>query len=147
MRASALFLAVIMAAACLRLAPRPVVDEPQAVIDRHVFAAGVDRTGDWAVPRGEKSVFLENGDAGVASFLSLKNLRDEHTLTWTWYGPGGQLHRETGPIMIGRPGLVFDRYVAWDEIGFSDVPGLRGRWTVVVRLDGAAAVTARFEVR
>jgi len=146
MRVGVLFLALLTAAACIRLVPIPAVEEPKAVIDRHVFAAAVEKTGDWAEPRDEKAVFVKARDGAVFSFLSLTDLQDEHTLAWKWYDPAGKLYRETEPIKIGRAGQIFARYVAWDEIRVLEAQD-GGRWTAAVFLDGALALTARFEIR
>ena len=146
MRSGVLILAAMMAGACIRLAPRTAVEKPTAVIDRHVFAAEVAKSGEWAEPRGEKNVFVKGADAAVFSFLSLKDLEGEHTLAWKWYDPSGRLYRAPDPIAVGRPGQLFARYIAWDEIRVFEEKD-SGRWTVAIFLDGALALTAGFEIR
>jgi hypothetical protein len=146
LRRYALFLAAMMAAACIRLAPQTAVEEPAAVIDRLVFAAEVAKSGEWAEPRGEKNVFVKGSDAAVFSFLSLKDLAGEHTLAWKWYAPSGRLYRAPEPIAVGRPGQLFARYIAWDEIRLFAERDI-GRWTVAIFLDGALALTAGFAIK
>jgi hypothetical protein len=142
----AFILTALAAAGCVRLAPRQAVDEPKAFIDRHVFAAAVEKSGEWAEPRDEKDVFVKGRDASVFSFVSLKDLQDEHTLAWKWYDPAGRLYRSTDPIKIGLADRLFARYIAWDEIRvFAEQDD--GRWTLVVYLDGAVALSARFEIK
>lgn len=145
-RVPAFILATITAVSCIRLAPRSTVEEPAAVLERHVFAAGLAKTGDWAEPRDEKDVFDKGKDASVFSFLSLKNLQDAHTLAWKWYDPSGRLYRAADPIGIGRPGQLFARYIAWDEIKlFAEKDS--GHWTVALYLDGDLALTQSFEIK
>jgi hypothetical protein len=145
-RRAILLLAALAAGACVRLAPRQAADEPKAAIDRHVFAAAVEKSGDWAEPRDEKDVFIKGRDGAVISFVSLKDLQDEHTLAWKWYDPAGKLYRAPDPIKIGRPGQLFSRYIAWDEIRVFEAQD-DGRWTTALFLDGVLALTARFEIK
>ncbi|MBM3310430.1 MAG: hypothetical protein FJY80_02865 [Candidatus Aminicenantes bacterium] len=146
MRAGVLFLAMMAAAGCIRLVPRPDLEQPKAAVDRHALAGAVERGGEEAEPRDEKDVFVKGRDPSVFSFLSLTDLRDEHTVAWKWYDPSGRLYKETAPVTVGLSGRVFARYAAWDEIRIFEAQD-EGRWTVAVFLDGAVALTSRFEVK
>jgi hypothetical protein len=146
MRESLLFLAAMMAVSCIRLVPRPDLDEPKAAVDRHALAGTVEKGAEGAEPRDEKDVFVKGRDPAVFSFLSLMDLQDEHTVAWKWYDPSGRLYKETAPVTVGRPGQVFARYVAWDEVKIFEAQD-EGRWTVAVLLDGAVALTSRFEIQ
>ena len=140
------FILILTAGACIRLIPRQTVEEPAAVIDRHVFAAEVVKAGEWAEPGDEKNVFVKGKDGSVFSFLSLKNVEGEHSLAWKWYDPEGRLYRSPDPIPVGRPGQLFARYIAWDEIRVFEEKD-SGRWTVAVFLDGVLALTAHFQIK
>ncbi len=133
-------------AACVRVFPALDVPEPPAALERHTLCAAVEEEADWARPRGERPTYSREGDPAVYSFLTFRNLRESHLVLWRWYDPSGRLIREAEPVPIGRPGRIFESYIAWDRIALGpERPP--GAWTVAVFVDGQLADSRTFTVR
>lgn len=140
-----IFYAVAVLASCIRLAPQTAPDLPPAFIERAVLCADVVRTDDWAEPEDEKIAFSARTDAAVCSFLVFGPLSGGHRLTWKWYGPDGRLVRLSEPAEVGREGMDYDRYIAWDRLPLS-AEIVEGRWRVVFFIDGETAGSREFEL-
>jgi hypothetical protein len=124
----------------------PDLEEPEAVCERMVCCGSIEEKSGWAESVDEKTAFAKGTDPAVYSFVSFKELRGAHTLSWKWYDPSRRLYRATDPIGIGGRERAFDRYIAWDKIAVSDDKE-NGSWTVAVFLDDRLLVSREFEIK
>lgn len=137
--------AAAVLASCIRLAPQSAPDLPLAFLDRAVLCADIVRTADWAVPQDEKNSYSAGSDAAVCSVLIFGPLSGPHRLAWKWYGPDGRIVRTSDSAEIGREGLDYDRYLAWDRLPLSSDTS-SGQWMVVFYIDGETAGSQSFEL-
>lgn len=124
----------------------PELVEPAAALERMVCCGAIEQKDDWAACVDEKSVFVKGTDPGVYSFVSFRELRGAHTLSWKWYDPSRRLYRATDPIEIGGENIAYETYIAWDRIAVSDDKE-NGRWTVAVYIDGGLLAAGEFEIK
>ncbi|MGQ9617889.1 MAG: hypothetical protein ACUVUG_02885 [Candidatus Aminicenantia bacterium] len=107
------------------------------------ISSGVEIKEEWAFPKNQKIQFSKD-DGSIFCTVELRNLSSEHFLQWKWLGADGKLYRESTNIKIGS---VEDKksVIAWDKIEIKD-DTQRGRWIVVIFLDGKAIDKKEFEI-
>ncbi|MFB0566358.1 MAG: hypothetical protein ACETWK_11875 [Candidatus Aminicenantaceae bacterium] len=101
---------------------------------------------NWANPADEKVVFIKGEDPRIYSFLSFKNVREEHFLVWKWYDPNNKVYRLTDEIKIGKGNQYFEKFIAWDNIFLFEEKD-KGKWKVAIFLDEVLLDTIEFEVK
>jgi hypothetical protein len=124
----------------------PELEEPAASLERMVCCGSIEEKSGWAECGDEKSVFVKGSDPSVYSFVSFRELRGAHTLSWKWYDPSRRLYRATDPIDVGSENVAYETYIAWDKIAVSDDKE-NGPWTVAVFIDGGLLVAREFEIK
>ena len=113
---SALLLLFFFFEACLQFRPDEIPSLPSPVLEKSVLCARVDVQDEWADSIDEKVIFVKGEDKRIYSFLSFKNVKDEHFLEWKWYDPHNRVYRWSERIKIGKKGQYFEKYIAWDSI-------------------------------
>ena len=132
--------------ACFQLKPDKPIDLPSTVLERAVLCGKITVKEDWADPSDEKSVFIKGQDTRIYSFLSFKNVREEHSLVWKWYDPYNRVYRSTDKIKIGKGKKHFEKYIAWDNIFLFQEKEV-GKWRVAIFLDDVLLETIEFEIK
>lgn len=131
-------------ASCVSLKVRPLED-PHARIETLVVCREVREDGESLVPEGISGTF--QADSQIVCFLKIIDIPGPVSLRWTWYGPEGELVRDTGEIAVNSEGRYLGSISAYDRLDPEDIGGRTGRWTAAVFIDGVLAGTARFEIK
>jgi len=132
--------------ACLQFKPDKIPSLPSPALEKSVLCARIEEKEDWAYPIDEKVIFVKGEDKRIYSFLSFKNVKDEHLLEWKWYDPQNRVYRSSKRIKIGKKGQYFKKYIAWDSI-FLFEEKEAGKWRTAIFLDGRLSDTVEFEIR
>jgi len=141
-----LLLLLIFLEACFPFKPDKIPSLPSPALEKSLVCGGIERKDDWAYPVDEKFIFIKGKDKRIYSFLSFKNVKDEHFLEWKWYDPQSRVYRAGKRIKIGKKGQYFERYIAWDSI-FLFEEKETGKWKTTVFLDGKLSAIVEFEIR
>jgi hypothetical protein len=151
MKKISLFLLTLLALlvflnACLQFKSDKIPSFPSPALEKSVMCERVDVKDDWAHPTDEKVIFVKGEDKRIHSFLSFRNVKDEHVLEWKWYDPQNRVYRSSKRIKIGKKGHYFEKYIAWDVI-FLFEEKETGKWKTAIFLDGRLLDTVEFEIR
>lgn len=131
--------------ACIRLTRAAALEQPSYILETCLCSAEIIIQDDWAQPAEPKTIFQKGTDKNVFSFLRLKDMIGEHKIVWKWYEPSGKLYRQTDPITVGKEGLVFAAYIAWDQIYLFEEKE-NGTWTVAIFIDGRLLASREFRI-
>jgi len=141
-----LFILFFLLSACIQLKPKKIPSFPSPVLDKSIFCERIETEDNWAYPAREKAIFIKGKDKRIYSFLSFKNVKEEHFLEWKWYDPQNKIYRSSRRIKIGEEGKYFEKFIAWDNI-FLFEEKESGKWKVAVFLDDKILDVIEFEIK
>lgn len=132
--------------ACIQFKSAKIPSLPSPVLEKSVLCGGIEMQDNWAYPTEEKTIFIKRKDKRIYSFLSFKNVKEEHFLEWKWYDPQNNVYRSSKRIKIGEKGQYFERFIAWDSI-FLFEEKESGKWKTAIFLDDKLLDMIEFEIR
>jgi hypothetical protein len=118
--------------------------DPECVIDTLVIVKNIP---DKAALE-EKIVAEEAAatDANLYALIKVLQVSKALKLQWHWYSPDNKLQRQSKTIEINAKGKYLSYFVAWDVMPQSYYGEKKGRWTVVITVDGSFLAKTEFEI-
>jgi hypothetical protein len=119
----------------LKIEPRP---EPEQLIEALVLCKRVLPDGELLAPADITTDFVEQ-NPDVLCFVKLKNVGRIMTLKWKWYAPHGRLFKETADVLVNENEAYLEAVTAYDRLDIQQEAGFKGRWIVVILVNGELA--------
>lgn len=127
----------------LKIEPRP---EPEQLIETLVLCKRVLPEGELLAPVDITTDFVLE-DPEVLCFVELKNVGRFMKLKWKWYAPDGRLFKETADVPVNENEAYLEAVTAYDRLDIQQEEGFKGRWIVVILVNGELAGRRTFFVR
>lgn len=136
---------ILAAAGCIsfKIEPRP---EPEEIVETFVLCKRVIPDGELLAPADIAADFTAD-DPEVLSFVKLKNIERTVMLKWKWYAPDERLFKETADVPVNEDKVYLETVTAYDKLDMEREENFRGRWIVVILIDGELAGRRTFFVR
>ncbi len=111
-----------------------IPEEPDEIIDFIVILKMVDEGLDFSKSMKDNDVSTE--DQNIFSLVKVLNISSKRTLKWFWYGPDKKLVKSSSPTFINKEGKYLEYFIAWDDIDNNLFSKKKGKWNVVIKLNG-----------
>lgn len=112
---------------------------------KSVLSSEIEIKDEWAFPSSKKDLFQLNKDKWIYCLVELRNLNSAHYLSWAWFNSKGEIYRRSPEIKI-EGGENKKNVIAWDKISLNKELE-RGKWCVVIFLDGKSVDIREFEIK
>ncbi|MEN8153003.1 MAG: hypothetical protein ABFR75_03200 [Acidobacteriota bacterium] len=109
-------------------------EDPDEIIDYIAVLRSIDENIDFSKPVKDENVSIK--DKNIFSLVKVLNISNTGSLKWFWYDPGKKLVKSSSPSMINKDGKYLEYFIAWDEIGKDLFFKKKGKWSVVIKLNG-----------
>jgi hypothetical protein len=126
-----------------KIEPRP---EPEQLIETLVLCKRILPEGELLAPVDITTDFVLE-DPEVLCFVELKNVGRFMRLKWKWYAPDGRLFKETADVPVNENEAYLEAVTAYDKLDIQQEEGFKGRWIVVILVNGELAGRRTFFVR
>jgi hypothetical protein len=125
-----------------RIEPLP---EPELLVETFVLCKSVIPDGELLAPE-ETATDFDGRDPQVICFVGLTNVGRKMTLKWKWYSPDGMLFKETADVPVNATEVYLEAVTAYDRINMQRVGSYKGRWVVVILINGELAGRRTFTI-
>jgi len=111
---------------------------------KSILCSQVEIKDEWAYPLNIKNLFEKDKDEWVFCFVELRNVYSRHSLLWKWF-KNGELYKKSQEVIISAQESR-KNVVAWDKIHLDNTVE-KGKWTVVILMDGKSVDRKDFEIK
>jgi len=119
--------------------------EPECVIDTVVIVKAIpDKDALEGKIAAEPAAVT---DANLYALIKVLQVSKPLKLQWLWYSPENKLLRQSKVIEINAKGKYLSYFAAWDVMPQSYYADKKGRWTVVITVDGSFLARNEFEIK
>jgi hypothetical protein len=118
--------------------------EPECVIDTMVIVKTIPEK--TALENKIAAETVTAADPNVYALIKVLQVSKPLTLQWHWYAPDKKLARESKSVEINAKGKYLSYFVAWDALPQSYYAEKKGRWTVLITVDGDFLAKSEFDV-
>ena len=111
------------------------VAEVDNQVEEVLVCGGVEESGGLLVPVEVRTEFTLSET--VIGYVRLRNVASRVRLRWRWYGPPGEMVRDSGYVSVNEEENFLGAVTAYDELeGTEGGPSAeKGEWTVAVYLN------------
>ncbi|MGD9344713.1 MAG: hypothetical protein PVH84_02545 [Candidatus Aminicenantes bacterium] len=125
-----------------RIEPLP---EPEQLVESFVLCKSVIPDGELLAPE-ETATNFNGSDPHVICFVGLTNVGRKMTLKWKWYSPDGKLYKETVEVPVNENDVYLEAVTAYDRLDIQQEESYKGRWLVVILVNGELAGRRTFTI-
>jgi len=141
--------ALAMAAMALALSacfsfPIEIPLDPECVIDTMAIVKTIPEK--TALENKIASEAVTVTDPSLYALIKVLMVSKPLKLQWHWYAPDNKLARESKSVEINAKGKYLSYFVAWDALPQSYYADRKGRWTVLITVDGSFLAKSEFDI-
>lgn len=111
-----------------------IPEEPDEIIDFIVILNSVDESPDFSKSLKDNKVSTK--DEKIYSLIKVLNISSKRSLIWFWYDPDKKLVKRSYSSLINKDGKYLEYFIAWDDISNDLFSKKKGKWNVVIKLNG-----------
>lgn len=119
--------------------------DPECVIDTLVIVKTIPEKE--ALEGKIAAEAVATTDPNLYALIKVLQVSKPLKLQWHWYTPDNTLLRKSKIAEINVKGKYLSYFVAWDALPQTCYVEKKGRWTVLITVDGAFLAKTEFEIR
>ena len=118
--------------------------EPECVVGAVAVVSTEPQGRNFEEPLLDEPVVTT--DAGIYSLVKVLQVSKPLILQWLWYSPDNQLVRRSKTVEINAKGRYLAYFAAWDKLDNPFYAGKKGKWVVLITMDGDFLARKEFTV-
>lgn len=142
-KALAVAVMALVLSACFSF-PVEIPLDPECVIDTMAIVKTIPEK--TALENKIVAEAVTAADPNLYALIKVLQVSKSLKLQWHWYAPDKKLVRESKSVEINAKGKYLSYFVAWDALPQSYYAEKKGRWTVLITVDGSFLAKSEFDI-